>query len=158
MASEIFVNPTRHPRFNGGVSASEVRRPAHAAPERSFADRDAGAARFRTYARGRDVHVVEPSSIDTDGEFHGLVGTSSALQAVLRRVRMVAATEATVLVTGETGTGKELVARAVHHWSARAKRPFVSVNCAAIPHTLIASEWFATRGAFTGALQSRQAC
>ena len=79
------------------------------------------------------------------------------LQAVLARARKVAPTEATVLVTGETGTGKELLARAIHTWSRRADGPFVSVNCAAIPQTLIASELFGhERGAFTGALQRRR--
>src|SRR5262245_48856108 len=86
----------------------------------------------------------------------GIVGGSEALQAVLARARQVAQTESTVLVTGETGTGKELLARAIHMWSRRADGPFVSVNCAAIPQTLIASELFGhERGAFTGALQRR---
>ena len=86
-----------------------------------------------------------------------LVGTSPALAHVLCRARKVAATSSTVLVTGETGTGKEMLARAIHDWSQRAAGPFVSVNCAAIPHALIASELFGhERGAFTGALQRRQ--
>jgi formate hydrogenlyase transcriptional activator len=84
------------------------------------------------------------------------VGTSPALRAVLTSVAQVAPTDSTVLITGETGTGKELVARAIHKRSQRASRAFVSVNCAAIPPTLIASELFGhEKGAFTGALQRR---
>jgi transcriptional regulator with PAS, ATPase and Fis domain len=74
--------------------------------------------------------------------FEEIVGTSSPLQAVLSRVIKLAATDSTVLITGETGTGKELVARAIHRRSDRASRPFVGVNCAAIPRDLIASELF----------------
>jgi formate hydrogenlyase transcriptional activator len=87
----------------------------------------------------------------------GIVGSSTALQTVLARARKVAPTKSTVLVSGETGTGKELLARAVHAWSRRSDGPFVSVNCAAIPQTLIASELFGhERGAFTGALLQRR--
>ncbi len=88
--------------------------------------------------------------------FEEIVGTSPRLQAVLARVTKVARTDSTVLITGETGTGKELIARAIHKNSDRANRPFVSVNCAAIPRELIASELFGhEKGAFTGALQRR---
>src|SRR5467141_1223518 len=88
--------------------------------------------------------------------FEEIVGTLPALQAVLSPAVKVAATDSTVLLTGETGTGKELVARAIHRRSHRASRAFVSVNCAAIPRDLIASELFGhERGAFTGALQRR---
>ena len=88
--------------------------------------------------------------------FEEIVGDSPALRAVLSRVARVAPTDSTVLITGETGTGKELIARAVHKRSHRSSRPFVSVNCAAIPRDLIASELFGhEKGAFTGALQRR---
>jgi len=93
---------------------------------------------------------------DSDDVFDDLVGAAPPLRAALSRLSMVAPTDATVLITGETGTGKELVARAIHRRSRRAARPFVSVNCAAIPASLIASELFGhERGAFTGALQRR---
>jgi formate hydrogenlyase transcriptional activator len=88
--------------------------------------------------------------------FEEIVGTSPALQAVLTLVAKVAPTDSTVLITGETGTGKELIARAIHKRSRRSVRAFVSVNCAAIPLALIASELFGhEKGAFTGATQRR---
>jgi len=88
--------------------------------------------------------------------FEEVVGTSPALRAVLRRVSKVAPSDCTVLITGETGTGKELIARAIHKRSRRASQAFVSVNCAAIPRDLIASELFGhEKGAFTGAVQRR---
>jgi PAS domain S-box-containing protein len=94
--------------------------------------------------------------IDQASMFEEIVGTSSALQRVLSRVAKVAPTDSTVLITGETGTGKELVARAIHKHSQRAERAFVSVNCAATPSSLIASELFGhEKGAFTGAAQRR---
>src|SRR5712672_387623 len=94
-------------------------------------------------------------------ETHGtglprIVGNSKALRRVLDMVRVVAPTDATVLINGETGTGKELVARAIHGRSRRSARALVSVNCAAIPSDLIASELFGhEKGAFTGATQRR---
>jgi PAS domain S-box-containing protein len=94
--------------------------------------------------------------IDTVSMFEEIVGTSPRLKAVLERVTKVARSDSTVLITGETGTGKELIARAIHKRSDRADKPFVSVNCAAIPRDLIASELFGhEKGAFTGALQRR---
>ncbi len=94
--------------------------------------------------------------IDERSMFEEIVGASKALRETLSRVDKVAATEATVLITGETGTGKELVARAIHRRSPRAHRALVAVNCAALPASLIASELFGhEKGAFTGALQRR---
>jgi transcriptional regulator with GAF, ATPase, and Fis domain len=94
--------------------------------------------------------------IDITRMFEEIVGSSPALQAVLSRVAKVAPTDSTVLITGETGTGKELIARAIHKRSQRRSRAFVSVNCAAIPRDLIASELFGhEKGAFTGATQRR---
>lgn len=88
--------------------------------------------------------------------FDSIVGRSAALRAALRRVEQVGATDATVLILGDTGTGKELIARAVHLASARSRRPLVKVNCAAIPSTLIESEFFGhEKGAFTGALATK---
>jgi transcriptional regulator with GAF, ATPase, and Fis domain len=88
--------------------------------------------------------------------FEEIVGTSPPLRNVLSRVSKVAPADSSVLITGETGTGKELVARAIHRRSRRSSRPFVSVNCAAIPLNLIASELFGhEKGAFTGATQRR---
>jgi transcriptional regulator with GAF, ATPase, and Fis domain len=94
--------------------------------------------------------------IDITRMFEEIVGSSPALQAVLSQVAKVAPTDSTVLITGETGTGKELIARAIHKRSQRSSRAFVSVNCAAIPRDLIASELFGhEKGAFTGATQRR---
>jgi formate hydrogenlyase transcriptional activator len=85
-----------------------------------------------------------------------IVGESSALRGVLQQVNLVAPTDSTVLILGETGTGKELIARSIHTQSNRSTGPFIRVNCAAIPPSLIASELFGhERGAFTGALQRR---
>jgi len=94
--------------------------------------------------------------VDRVSMFEEIVGTSQALQAVISRAIKVATSDSTVLITGETGTGKELVARAIHRRSDRVSRPFVGVNCAAIPRDLIASELFGhEKGAFTGASQQR---
>jgi transcriptional regulator with GAF, ATPase, and Fis domain len=101
-------------------------------------------------------NIALREEIDRSSMFEEIVGESAALQAVLTRVAKVGPTDSTVLVSGETGTGKELIARAIHKRSPRAARAFVSVNCAAIPSSLIASELFGhEKGAFTGAMQRR---
>ena len=101
-------------------------------------------------------NVALREEIDITRMFEEIVGSSPALQSVLSRVAKVAPADSTVLITGETGTGKELIARAIHKRSGRSSRAFVSLNCAAIPRDLIASELFGhEKGAFTGATQRR---
>jgi PAS domain S-box-containing protein len=101
-------------------------------------------------------NVALREEVDAASMFEEIIGTSAPLRAVLSRVSKVAPTDSTVLITGETGTGKELFARAIHKRSARAGQAFVSVNCAAIPLSLIHSELFGhERGAFTGAMQRK---
>jgi len=121
----------------------------------------------RWYGTATDIHdrkqaeerlqvenVVLREEIDKASMFEEVVGATPALQTVLSAVSKVAPTDSTVLLTGQTGTGKELIARAIHRKSERAARAFISVNCAAIPQSLIASELFGhEKGAFTGALQ-----
>ena len=109
-------------------------------------------------ARGRnfDERPCRQNQTASASPSADIVGTSKALRMVLWYVNRVAATDSTVLITGETGTGKELVARAIHKASTRSSQPFVSVNCAAIPQSLIAAELFGyEQGAFTGALRRR---
>jgi PAS domain S-box-containing protein len=103
-----------------------------------------------------EENVLLKEEVDKASMFEEIVGESSALRSVLARLAKVAPTESTVLITGETGTGKELIARAIHKRSHRAARAFVSINCAAIPASLITSELFGhEKGAFTGAMQRR---
>jgi PAS domain S-box-containing protein len=109
--------------------------------------------------RLRHENVALRAEIDKASMFEEIVGTSRSLQTVLSLISKVAPTDSGVLVTGETGTGKELVARAIHKRSRRSSRPFVGVNCAAIPRDLIGSELFGhEKGAFTGAIQRRIGC
>src|SRR5215469_6564904 len=104
----------------------------------------------------RNENVALREEVSKASMFEEIVGASPALQKVVSRISKVAPTVSTVLITGETGTGKELVARAIHRRSQRRSRPFVGVNCAAVPRDLIASELFGhEKGAFTGALQRR---
>jgi len=112
--------------------------------------------RKQTEERLRNENIVLREEIVSGAMFEEIVGTSAALQAVLERVAKVAPTDSTGLITGETGTGKELIARAIHRRSRRSAGAFVSVNCAAVPRELIASELFGhEKGAFTGATQRR---
>jgi formate hydrogenlyase transcriptional activator len=124
---------------------------------------------IRWYATGTDIHdrvkaeertrnenQALREQIDRDSMFEDIVGSSEALRKVLRQVVKVASSDSTVLILGETGTGKELIARAIHKRSKRASRAFIGVSCAAIPPSLIASELFGyEKGAFTGATQRR---
>jgi PAS domain S-box-containing protein len=107
--------------------------------------------------RLHDENLVLREQIDQAFMFEEIVGASPALQNVLSSIVKVAPTDSTVLITGETGTGKELIARAIHKHSQRSGQAFISVNCASIPSSLIASELFGhEKGAFTGAVQRRQ--
>jgi formate hydrogenlyase transcriptional activator len=131
--------------------------------------RDEAGHVVRWYATGTDIHERVKAEerirnenqalreqIDRDSMFEDIVGSSEVLRKVLRQVTKVALSDSTVLILGETGTGKELIARAIHKRSKRAPRAFIGVNCAAIPPSLIASELFGyEKGAFTGATQRR---
>ena len=104
-----------------------------------------------------DENVALREQIDQAFMFEEIVGSSPPLQTVVSKILKVAPTDSTVLITGETGTGKELIARAIHRRSQRSNRAFIGVNCASIPSSLIASELFGhEKGAFTGALQRQQ--
>jgi formate hydrogenlyase transcriptional activator len=112
--------------------------------------------RVRAEERTRNENLALREQIDRESMFEDIVGSSEALRKVLRQVAKVAPSDSTVLIMGETGTGKELIARAIHKRSNRAGRAFIGVNCAAIPPSLIASELFGhEKGAFTGATQRR---
>jgi formate hydrogenlyase transcriptional activator len=112
--------------------------------------------RKRAEERTRNENVALREEIDRSSMFEEIVGASAALRQVLAQVEKVAPTDSTVLISGETGTGKELIARAVHKRSNRSARAFMRVNCGAISPSLIASELFGhEKGAFTGALQRR---
>jgi formate hydrogenlyase transcriptional activator len=112
--------------------------------------------RKRSEERLQQENITLREDIDQASMFEEIIGTSTALQPALARVAKVARSQSTVMVTGETGTGKELVARAIHRRSARGDRAFIGVNCAAVPRDLVASELFGhEQGAFTGATQRR---
>lgn len=110
--------------------------------------------RLRRQLEGENEYLQE--QVQQGFEFGDILGTSKALKDVLREIRVVAPTNSTVLIGGETGTGKELVARAIHDLSSRRSRPLITVNCASIPRELFESEFFGhVKGAFTGALRDR---
>jgi PAS domain S-box-containing protein len=135
----------------GAVMDVTEQRQARAELERAFEEIE------RLKDRLHDENVALREQIDQGFMFEEIVGSASALKTVLSGIVKVAPTDSTVLITGETGTGKELIARAIHKRSRRAGQAFLSVNCASIPSTLIASELFGhEKGAFTGALQRRQ--
>src|SRR6185295_10585501 len=115
------------------------------------------AARAIELGRLRTHHDYLITERDEQFGHYGIVGRSRVIQEVIRTARLVAQSRSTVLITGETGTGKELVARAIHDWSAQREMPLVKVNCAALPETLIESELFGhVRGAFTGAVANKK--
>jgi formate hydrogenlyase transcriptional activator len=149
-----------HPVLNGsgdvveyvgtGIDVTEERQ-AQAALETAFEEIK------RLKDRLQDENLALREEIDQAFMFEEIVGASPALKSVLSHVSKVAPTDSTVLISGETGTGKELIARAIHKHSRRADRAFVSLNCAATPPSLIASELFGhEKGAFTGAVQQRR--
>ena len=110
----------------------------------------------RAEERTRSENEALREQIDRDSMFEDIVGSSEPLVKVLRQVAKVASSDSTVLILGETGTGKELIARAIHKRSKRSERAFIGVNCAAVPPSLVASELFGyEKGAFTGATQRR---
>lgn len=120
------------------------------------------AATIEVEPGSEELPKVVVTETDTLGEprdeknLHGMIGTSRQIQKTYQLARLVAGRDTTVLITGETGTGKEVVAQAIHQLSARSKNAFVAVNCAAIPEALLEAELFGhVRGAFTGAVQSR---
>src|SRR5262249_50090822 len=136
--------------FGTGIDVTEQRL-AQAALEKAFDEIK------RLKDRLQDENIALREESDQASMFEEIVGASAALKAVLSHVSKVAPTDSTVLISGETGTGKELIARAIHKHSRRADRAFVSLNCAATPPSLIASELFGhEKGAFTGAVQQRR--
>jgi transcriptional regulator with GAF, ATPase, and Fis domain len=154
-----YIRSTGHPVFNASGDIIEYFGAARDMTEQHEA-RVALETAFEEIKALKDQlyneNIALREEIDRSSMFEEIVGASPALRAVLSRVSKVAPTDSTVLLTGETGTGKELIARAIHKRSRRSSHAFITANCAAIPPSLIASELFGhEKGAFTGALQRR---
>ena len=158
-------SPVRRPRVRDAVDRSSIQHEPEALrvlPDGSVTDGTLSQNSL-SRAHGRWLEVQEAVGADPVSEMPGrktllpeLVGDSPAMREMARLVRLVAPRSTTVLIEGETGSGKEVVARALHRLSARAGKPFGVLNCAAIPESLLEAELFGhTRGAFTGAVQSR---
>ncbi len=145
---------TGYPSIGGAVDA--VKMGAEDYISKPFTDTELYAAVERALDKLRIRRKVQAPSYRTPQTPFGLIGESPAMQKVFAAIAKAAPTPATVLITGESGTGKELVARAIHYGSPRASSPFVPVNCAAIPESLLESELFGyVKGAFTGAAETR---
>ena len=153
-ADTEVVMITGYPSIGGAVDA--VKLGAGEYLPKPFTDEELYAAVARALNNLRVRRKVQAPRYRTPEAPFGIIGESSAMQKVFAAIAKAAPTAVTVLITGESGTGKELVARAIHYGSPRASAPFVPVNCAAIPETLIESELFGyVKGAFTGAAETR---
>jgi formate hydrogenlyase transcriptional activator len=147
---EVSASPMRHGYFQAVVRDISERKRSEAALAKAFKEIQTLKDQLQT------ENIALREEIDKTSMFEEIVGSSEVIQQVLVQVSKVAPTDSTVLILGETGTGKELIARAIHKRSKRSERAFIRVNCAAIPPSLIASELFGhEKGAFTGALQRR---
>jgi len=153
VGSMVFARTTPHGFAAHDVEVLEaVAQPIAAAVANALAFEEIA----RLTGRLQEENQALRQEVDERSMFEEIVGSAPALRRMLGHLEKVAATDSTVLITGETGTGKELVARAIHRRSQRAGRALVTVNCAALPGTLIGSELFGhERGAFTGAVQRR---
>jgi PAS domain S-box-containing protein len=150
---ELAITPVRLDHtWTFGAFIRDITERKHAQEELEKAFQEIQALKDQLYKQ----NLALRDEVDSASMFEEIVGASTALQRVLSRVRKVAPTDSTVFITGETGTGKELIARAVHKSSRRSERAFVSANCAAMAPSLIQSELFGhEKGSFTGATQRR---